>query len=140
MKKKLRLVAALVVAGMLLCVAEPSVATAGYYDFPAYFAADTSVSSDGTWGWAFSANFECLGDNQSVQVFSVMYYREVSTGNGGSNKQYSASDSGVDCYAEFYCYPPSAAQEISLINSIHNGYWMLLYRRLNPHINKLTIG
>lgn len=125
MKRKTKLVATLVLASLSLCMFTPKVAEAGFYNGSngAYFAADSSILSGGKEGWAFSANFECIGDNQSVQVISVIYYREISTGNGGGSIQRSASDSGADPYADFYCDPPSDAQEISMINSIHNGYW-----------------
>lgn len=123
MKKKVKVFAMFALAAMMFSVTKPSEAKADYYEFPAYFAADSYVHSSGKWGEAYSANYECVGSNQDVSVSSVMYYRQRSTGTGGSYTRKSKYDIGYGCYAQVYFEAPSSVYSISSIVSTHRGKW-----------------
>ena len=125
MKKRLKFTAVLVVAGLLLCTTVPRVAEAGYYlsGNPAFFGGDSTVRSDGMKCWASSANFECEGIDQSVEVRSTINLRDSSTGEF-TRRIYRSKDAvGRDAYAEIeydLAYPD---QEIYYIYSRHEGTW-----------------
>lgn len=123
MKKKLKLVAALALTGILLCTAEPSVAAAGYYDFPAYFAADSYVSADGGFAWALSANYECVGSNQSVRVETAISLRNSSTGEFTRRIYRTKNAYGYDACAENEYNLTYPEQEIYYVSSNHRGTW-----------------
>lgn len=132
--KKIKVASCLALTGLALCWGATRVADAGYYSSPnpAYFACDTYVRSDRQYGYVYSANFECDGGaDQKVELFSVMYCRNKSTGAGGSRVEYSNSAEGDNPYTEVNCYPSNETEEISKIISIHNGYWNGIRQTIN---------
>ncbi len=126
MKKKMKFVAAFVLMGLSLSVVTPKVAEAGYYNvLPGFFATDSELEADGSECSAYSTNYECVGDDsQRVQVYSVIYYQDRTTGTRGSGTTDAYDEaSGEGASASIRKSAPTYYHEIYLITSIHNGYY-----------------
>lgn len=128
MKRKTKLVAAAVLASLSFCIVIPKTAEAGFYvdnNDPGkpYFATDSYVRADGQYGWAYSANYECEGSNQSVIVNSIMDQRDPSTGEFTRRISKSGNDFGADASVEVEHYVSHIDEEIYYVFSRHTGNW-----------------
>ena len=128
MKKSMKFVAAFVLMCLSLSTVTPKVAKADFYvkneeGGRPIFATDSYVLLDGQRAWAYSANYECEGSNQSVRVNSTINLRDSSTGEFTRRIYSTKSASGYDAYAEANYDLTYMTEEIYYVSSVHDGKW-----------------
>lgn len=124
MKGKIKVLSAMVLMAAAFCAVAPRIAQAGQFtsEDAAFFVGDSWVSSSRQSGIVWTGIYDCDWNKSTpyVKVLTNMYYRKISTGNGGSYEQKSAS--GYTDDLSVYWTPP-ADHEISLVSAVHNATW-----------------